>query len=82
MKIIIAPDSFKGSITAKEAADAIAFGVNSVLPEAQLDIIPLADGGEGTLDSLVSSTKGQFKQFYGSSERLPWRRQLHFLRYG
>jgi glycerate kinase len=61
MKIIIAPDSFKGSLTAKEAADAIAFGVNSVLPEAQLDIIPLADGGEGTLDSLVSSTKGQFK---------------------
>jgi glycerate kinase len=61
MKIIIAPDSFKGSLTAKEAADAIADGVNSALPEALIDIIPLADGGEGTLDSLVSSTKGQFK---------------------
>ena len=60
MKIIIAPDSFKGSLTAMEAAEAIAKGVLSVIPTSQIEKIPVADGGEGTMDSLVSSTKGHY----------------------
>ena len=61
MKIVIAPDSFKGSLTAVEAAEAIAKGVLSVLPTAQIEKIPVADGGEGTMNSLVSSTQGHYK---------------------
>ena len=60
MKIIIAPDSFKGSLTAMEAAEAIAKGVLSVMPTSQIEKTPVADGGEGTMDSLVSSTKGHY----------------------
>lgn len=61
MKIVIAPDSFKGSLTAHEATTAMSNGVLSVLPNVKIEEIPLADGGDGTLDSLVFSTKGQFK---------------------
>lgn len=60
MKIIIAPDSFKGCLTAQEAAKAIAMGVKRVLPEAQCVLVPMADGGEGTVQSLVDATGGQF----------------------
>jgi glycerate 2-kinase len=62
MKIIIAPDSFKGSLTNLEAAIAIERGVRTVMPGAEIDVIPMADGGEGTLEALVTSTKGQFKE--------------------
>ena len=61
MKIVIAPDSFKGSLTAREATLAISNGVLSVLPKAKIVEIPVADGGEGTMDSLVCSTSGYFK---------------------
>ncbi|UCC67306.1 MAG: glycerate kinase [Armatimonadota bacterium] len=60
MNIIVAPDSFKGSLTAAEAADAIVQGVRDVLPEAEIVSIPLADGGEGTVEALVLATKGRF----------------------
>lgn len=60
MKIIVAPDSFKGSLTALEAANAISEGIRVARPNAQIDEIPLADGGEGTVDALVISTNGQF----------------------
>jgi glycerate kinase len=66
MKIIIAPDSFKGSLTAKEAASAMARGIRAIAPNAEIDIIPLADGGEGTLEALVAATHGQFKQVTAS----------------
>jgi glycerate kinase len=62
MKIIIAPDSFKGSLTAQEAASAMERGIRAVIPNAEIDKIPMADGGEGTLEALVASTKGQFKE--------------------
>jgi glycerate kinase len=62
VKIIIAPDSFKGSLTAQEAASAIERGVRVVLPDAEIDTIPMADGGEGTLKALVSSTNGEFRE--------------------
>jgi len=58
MKIILAPDSFKGSLTAPEAAEAMAKGVHNALPEAEAIVVPLADGGEGTAESLVAATNG------------------------
>jgi len=62
VKIIIAPDSFKGSLTSCEAASAIERGVCIAIPDAEIEIIPMADGGEGTLNTLLSSTKGIFKE--------------------
>lgn len=59
MNILIAPDSFKGSLTAVEAAEAIEQGVRSVLPDAETVRLPLADGGEGTVQALVAATRGR-----------------------
>jgi len=50
MRILIAPDKFKGALSAREAADSIATGLRDVLPNAKIDIAPVADGGEGTAD--------------------------------
>ena len=58
MKIVIAPDSFKGSLTAVEAADAIEIGFRAVYPDAEYVKVPMADGGEGTVQSLVDATSG------------------------
>ncbi|MEE1295450.1 MAG: glycerate kinase, partial [Bifidobacterium sp.] len=58
MKILIAPDSFKGSLTARQAADAIADGVRDALPDAEVVEVPMADGGEGTVQSLIDATGG------------------------
>jgi glycerate kinase len=62
MNIIIAPDSFKGSLTAVAAADAIEQGIRAVLPTAELVRVPLADGGEGTAQALVDATGGRIVQ--------------------
>lgn len=59
MKIVVAPDSFKGSLTALEVADAIKEGIERVMPEADIDEVPMADGGEGTVQALVDATAGQ-----------------------
>lgn len=59
MKFVIAPDSFKGSLTAKEAATAMATGIKRVYPDAEQTLVPMADGGEGTVQSLVDATNGQ-----------------------
>lgn len=59
VKIVIAPDSFKGSLSALEAAEAIEKGVKKAGPDAETVLVPVADGGEGTLDSLVSATDGR-----------------------
>ncbi|MBQ8432419.1 MAG: glycerate kinase [Clostridia bacterium] len=59
MKIIIAPDSFKGSLSASLAAEALARGVRRVDPRADCRCLPIADGGEGTLDTLVSPAEMQ-----------------------
>ena len=59
MKIVIAPDSFKESLTAAEVADAIEAGFQQVYPYADYVKVPVADGGEGTLQSLVDATGGQ-----------------------
>ncbi|WP_150461572.1 glycerate kinase [Nesterenkonia ebinurensis] len=54
MKIVCAPDSFKGSASAAEAAAALAAGARQVCPEAEIVQLPFADGGEGTLDALLA----------------------------
>lgn len=59
MKIVIAPDSFKESLTALEAAQAIEKGMKKVLPDADFIKVPMADGGEGTVQSLVDATGGK-----------------------
>lgn len=59
-KILIAPDSFKGSISALEAAKEIANGWRLIRPEDELTIIPLADGGEGTLEAISFIRGGTF----------------------
>jgi len=58
MRIVIAPDSFKECATAPEVAEAIGSGVRRVVPEAELALVPMADGGEGTVDALVAATGG------------------------
>jgi len=59
MRVIIAPDKFKGSLTSREVAEAIARGFSAAWPAAELISCPLADGGEGTLDVLVHATGGR-----------------------
>jgi glycerate 2-kinase len=58
MKFVLAPDSFKESMTAKKAALAMEEGIRRVFPNADCVIIPMADGGEGTVQSLVDGTNG------------------------
>ncbi|MEQ4922530.1 glycerate kinase [Proteus hauseri] len=60
MKIVIAPDSFKESLSAKEVAESIKQGFLRYFPDAQYCCVPMADGGEGTVTSLVDATKGEF----------------------
>jgi glycerate kinase len=62
MKIVIAPQSFKGSLSAIQAADAIARGIQRVLPDAEMIRVPVADGGDGTLDAMVNATGGTFHE--------------------
>ena len=59
MKIIFAPDSFKGALRSPEVAAKLAAGWRSVRPEDELIEIPLADGGEGTAEALRLSTGGE-----------------------
>jgi glycerate kinase len=57
MKIVLAPDSFKGSLTSEEVCRAIETGLRRVLPNAEIVHRPMADGGEGTLDAVLSASK-------------------------
>ncbi len=59
MKIVLAPDSFKESMTAAEAVAAMRAGVQAVLPGAECVAVPMADGGEGTVDAVVDALYGQ-----------------------
>lgn len=62
MNIVIAPDSFKESMTALEAANAIEEGFKAILPEATYVKVPMADGGEGTVQSIIDATGGEMKK--------------------
>ncbi len=59
--IIIAPDKFKGSMTAVEAAKSMARGIKAVYPRAELTLLPLSDGGEGLVESLVEAVNGSIE---------------------
>ncbi|MGP0062478.1 MAG: glycerate kinase [Isosphaeraceae bacterium] len=62
MRVVIAPDKFKGSLTAAQAAQAMARGVARVSPDARIEQVPMADGGEGTVDALVAATGGSYRE--------------------
>lgn len=64
MKIIIAPDSFKGSLSSVEVANAINTGIQKVYSHAETYLLPVADGGEGTMETLVSATNGKTKTVF------------------
>ncbi|NLH45019.1 MAG: glycerate kinase, partial [Acholeplasmataceae bacterium] len=59
MRFIVAPDSYKGSLSALEVANSIARGILKVFPEAEVLKVPIADGGEGTVEALVTATGGE-----------------------
>ncbi|RTZ17873.1 glycerate kinase [Vibrio aquaticus] len=59
MKVVIAPDSYKESLTAMEVATAIESGFKEIMPDAEYIKLPMADGGEGTVQSLVDATGGE-----------------------
>jgi glycerate kinase len=58
VNILIAPDKFKGSLSANEVCDAISLGVLQHYPDATISCVPMADGGEGTVDVLLNHSKG------------------------
>ena len=60
MRIVIAPDGFKGCLTAREVCDTLESGLREVLPQAEIVKVPLADGGDGTAAVLVGATEGRF----------------------
>jgi glycerate 2-kinase len=60
MKVVVAPNAFKGTLTASQAAAAIARGVREVFPQAEVLEVPVADGGDGTVEALVSAHHGKF----------------------
>lgn len=58
MKIVVSPDSFKGSLTATEAAQEMVAAMNEINPMIETVLLPVADGGEGTLEPLIIATNG------------------------
>ena len=62
MEIVAAIDSFKGSMTSVQAGKAAAKGIHKVDPEAKVHVRPLADGGEGTVEALVSGMNGTIRK--------------------
>ena len=77
MKVVIAPDSFKESLSAAEVAAALAEGVIEADPQASVDLCPLADGGPGTVAAMVSATGGAYQDSdvfgpLGSPVRARW----------
>ena len=62
MKIVIAPQAYKGSISALGVATAAEKGVVKVFPEAEVILCPVADGGDGTLETLVEGSEGETKE--------------------
>ncbi|WP_022869455.1 glycerate kinase family protein [Yaniella halotolerans] len=62
LNILLVPDSFKGSLSSIEAARALAVGIRRAAPAAHLTAIPMADGGEGTVDALVTAANGEWRE--------------------
>jgi glycerate kinase len=59
MRVLVAPDKFRGTLTARQAADAMAAGWRRVRADDELVLVPMADGGEGTLEAIVSAGGGR-----------------------
>lgn len=59
---VLAPDSFKESMTAKEVCEAMEFGIKRAIPDAECIHVPMADGGEGTVQSLIDATGGTLEK--------------------
>ncbi len=59
MRILIAPDSYKNALSALEVATSLKAGLFKVFPEAEFEILPMADGGEGTVEALIDATQGE-----------------------
>ncbi|MFI8032479.1 glycerate kinase [Acinetobacter sp. ABJ_C3_5] len=77
MKVVIAPDSFKDSLSAQHVAEAIALGWQQVFPDAEIVTCPMADGGEGTIDAVLTACSGQWREQIvqgplGESVRAKW----------
>jgi len=62
VKVVIAPGSFKGSLTPTEAARSLARGLTRVLPDVEVDLIPVADGGEGTVEAMLLASGGESRE--------------------
>ncbi|NAO95855.1 glycerate kinase [Halomonas sp. MG34] len=62
MNVLLCPDSFKDALSAQDAATAMARGVQRAAPEAHVQVCPLADGGEGSLDALIAATGAERRQ--------------------
>jgi glycerate kinase len=58
VRILVAPQEFKGTLTARQAAEAMAGALRDSLPDAELDVLPLADGGPGTVDAVAAAVPG------------------------
>ena len=61
MKIVLAPNAFKGSLTATEAALAMEAGIKKILPRAEVVRVPVADGGDGLVDVAVEALNGEIR---------------------
>ncbi len=61
MYIVVAPQSLKGSLDAPDVGEAIAAGIRRVWPDADIRVVPVADGGEGTVRALVAATGGTLR---------------------
>ena len=59
MNVIVAMDSFKGSLSTLQAGNAAVLGIRRVFPNAEIRVFPIADGGEGTTDSLTLGLGGE-----------------------
>lgn len=62
MNIVVAMDSFKGSLSSMEAGQAVRAGIAQADPSVSVTVRPLADGGEGTVEALISGLGGQWQQ--------------------
>ncbi len=62
VRVLIAPQEFKGTLSAEEAAAAMANGARAALPSAEIDLLPMADGGPGTVAAIVAATGGELRQ--------------------
>lgn len=75
---VLAPDSFKESMTAREACLAMQHGLQRIFPDAKYDLCPMADGGEGTVDTIIDAQQGQKVYITVSGPLHPYKVQTYF----